>query len=554
MNYALGLDYGTSSVRALIVRCEDGAEIGTAVWPYSRGEEGVITDPKDVHLARQHPQDYVDGLYNSVKAALIEASQNPDFSPSRIVGIGVDTTGSTPIPVDAECQPLTDNPLFANNPHAMAWLWKDHTSTEEAAEITRKSKELGYPYMDMVGGTYSSEWFWAKILRCARVAPDVFEAAASWVELCDFVPSHLVGAIDPATLKRGICAAGHKALFNEDWGGLPSEEFLAALDPRLAKLRPRVAGDCCPSDQLAGRLAPEAAAKLGLTAGIAVAVGAFDAHMGAVGSGVQPSTLVKIIGTSTCDIMVAPLPSDGKAPFIPGMCGVVKGSVLPEMLGIEAGQSAVGDLFNWFVKHLAPNASHESLAEEAAKLKPGESGLLALDWNNGNRTILVDQRLSGLLIGQTLATSAPEIYRALLEATAFGALVIIERMEEYGTKVEQIVNCGGIAEKSPLTMQIYADVCDRPMKLSRSAQTCALGAAMFASVVGGAHSNITDAQGAMGGLKETVYQPDPNAVAVYRRLFSLYRQLHDSFGGVSVNNLSHIMKDLLEIAEKTSAN
>ncbi len=554
-SYAIGLDYGTSSVRALIVRCNDGAEISSAVWNYAHGRDGVIEDASEAHLARQHPADYIQGLYETISEALNEAARDPFFEASRVIGIGVDTTGSTPLPIDAQCQALGLDLRFATNPHAMAWLWKDHTGYAEAAEITRKSEEGNFPYMKMVGGTYSSEWFWAKILRCARVAPDVFAAADSWIELADYVPAHLVGAKNVSELRRGICAAGHKALFNPNWGGLPSKTFLYSLDPRLADLRDQLFEMAYTSDQEAGKLDGEIARKLGLPEGIPVAVGAFDAHMGAVGSGVRAGTLVKIIGTSTCDIMVAPEPFDGKLPFIPGMCGVVNGSVLPGMLGIEAGQSAVGDLFNWFVQNLCPVQEgvdpHVAMSEEAAKLEPGESGLLALDWNNGNRTVLVDQRLTGLLVGQTLHTTAPEVYRALVEATAFGALTIIRRMEEFGAKVEEVVNCGGISEKSALVMQIYADVTNRPMKISRSAQTCALGAAIFASVAGGAHASTLEAQTAMTGTKPTVFVPNPAAVKTYARLYNLYMSLHDSFGGKNrAADLGNVMKVLLSIRDE----
>lgn len=553
--YAIGLDYGTSSVRALVVDCSNGDEIGTAVANYKHGNAGVVEEPGNPHLARQHPQDYIDGLYESVAGALKEASNNPSFNPSNVVGIGVDTTGSSPLPVDENCRPVALQPGFDQDPNAMTWLWKDHTSYAEAAEIIDKSNAMGLPYMQMVGGKYSSEWFWAKILHCARVAPKTFEAAHSWLELADYIPSYLVGAKSPKDVRRSVCAAGHKGLFNPDWGGLPSKEFLSALDPRLAALRDRLYMEACPSDEVAGHLDADIAAKLGLPAGIPVAVGAFDAHMGAVGSGVRPGVLVKIMGTSTCDIMVAPVPADGKLPLIPGMCGVVNGSVLPGQLGIEAGQSAVGDLFNWFVRYLCPAEylkpdPHVALSEAALKLKPGQSGLLALDWNNGNRTILVDQRLTGLLVGQTLHTTAPEIYRALIEATAFGALTIIRRMEEYGARVDEVVNCGGIAEKSPLTMQIYADVTNRPMKISRSAQTCALGAALFAAVAAGAHKSVEEAQEAMTGVKEQVFTPNPSAVQVYSRLYELYMLLHDSFGGQNkAADLGGVMKELLAISE-----
>ncbi|HEY3780350.1 MAG TPA: ribulokinase [Fimbriimonadaceae bacterium] len=557
-SYAIGVDYGTSSVRALVVRTSDGAEIGTSVWPYAHGTDGVVLDPNNALLARQHAQDYVDGLIHAIRGALEEAKKDKDFSVDKVVGIGVDTTGSSPLPVDEHNIPLACKPEFANDPNAMTWLWKDHTSYAEAAEITSKSNELGFPYMKMVGGTYSSEWFWAKILHCARVAPKVFEAAYSWIELQDYVPAYLTGVKDIMDVKRGVCAAGHKALYNADWGGLPSKEFLMTLDPRLAPLRDRLYEQTYTADNEAGKLDPEVAKKLGLPAGISVAVGAFDAHMGAVGSGVKPGTLVKIMGTSCCDISVAPIPEDGHSPLIPGMCGVVNGSVIGELLGIEAGQSAVGDLYSWFVSNLTPASftetgnPHKALTEAAAKLKPGQSGLIALDWNNGNRTILVDQRLTGLLLGQTLYTAAPEIYRALIEATAFGALMIIERMEEYGAKVEEIVFCGGISEKNPFLLQVYADVCNRTMKVSRSGQTCALGAAIFGSVTGGAHQTVKEAVSAMTGVKDLVFTPNLAAVPVYAKLFSLYKRLHDSFAGADKSaHLGDVMKQLLAIKEQT---
>jgi len=550
-SYVIGLDYGTSSVRALVVRCEDGMEVASNVWPYPHGDEGVITDPSNPVLARQFPADYIEGLAHTVQGALAVAETGPGFRRDLIVGIGVDTTGSTPIPVDERCRPLTEQSRFADNPNAMAWLWKDHTAFAEAGEITRKSDEDGLPYMRMVGGTYSSEWFWSKLLHCARIDPEVFAAAHSWVECQDFVPGYLVGVTHPSQLRRGVCAAGHKALFNPEWGGLPSSEFLASLDPRLGDLRSRLYCEAFASDTEAGKLAPGVAETLGLPAGISVCVGAFDAHMGAVGSGIRPGTLVKVMGTSCCDIAVA----DGETGFIPGMCGVVRGSVLPSMMGIEAGQSAIGDLYQWVAGRLCPPEfrepdAHVALTQEALKLRPGQSGLLALDWNNGNRTILVDQRLTGLLIGQTLHTTAPEIYRAVVEATAFGALTIMRQMEMYGARIDSVVNCGGISEKSALVMQIYADVCNRPMKISRSAQSCALGAAIFASVTGGAHPDVAAAQAAMTGIKERVFVPDPESVAVYARLYRLYMQLHDAFGGVEKSaDLGQLMKDLLEIRD-----
>lgn len=553
--YSIGVDYGTNSVRALVVDTSSGAEVATYVYNYPSGVAGVLLDPKDPQVARQNPADYVQGFDVSVRRAVAAAKRKAGFKPEHVVGIGVDTTGSTPIPVDRDGVPLALQRRFKNNLAAHAWLWKDHTSHAEAAEITDKASRHADRYLAKCGGTYSSEWYWSKILHCRRTAPQVFDAAYSWVELADFVPGYLTGKSDPHTLKRGICAAGHKALYSDAWGGLPDAKFLAALDPQLVPLRNRYADRAVPSDQLAGRLTAAVAKKVGLPAGVPVAVGAFDAHMGAVGAGIKPGTLVKIIGTSTCDTMIAP--AERRLPDIPGLCGIVPGSIIPGMYGLEAGQSAVGDIFNWFASNLAParytakGDVHANLTREAERLRPGESGLLALDWNNGNRTILVDPLLTGLLVGQTLHTTAPEIYRALVEATAFGALTIINRFEEYGIAVEEVVNCGGIAEKNPFVMQIYADVCNRPMKVSRSAQTCALGAAIFGAVVGGVYDRVERAQQKMTGVKPRSYRPNKAAAAVYAELYPLYRQLHDSFGGESpAVPVQDIMKRLIAIRHR----
>jgi L-ribulokinase len=548
--YTVGLDYGTNSVRALVVNTANGREVATAVWGYEHGEAGVILS-RDPNLARQHPADYIKGAEVTIKKAIAEAKKAvKGFSADQIVGIGVDTTGSTPLPVDAKGQPLAFDKRFAKNPAAMAWLWKDHTGVAEAVEITALARKIRPRYLAKCGGTYSSEWFWSKILHCLRTSPKVFNAAHSWVELADYVPAALTGTEAPARLTAGVCAAGHKAMYNKNWGGYPDKEFLSQLGPKLGELRDRLCPRVRAIDSAVGGLTAGWSRKTGLPAGILVAVGAFDAHLGAVGSGVTPGVLVKIIGTSTCDISV--WPNTENLADVPGLCGIVNGSVLPGYFGLEAGQSAVGDIFNWFVNYLQPGGkkagSHEELTKGAAKLQPGESGLLALDWNNGNRTILVDQRLTGLLVGQTLYTTPAEIYRALIEATAYGALTIINRFEEYGVKVEQVLNCGGIAEKSPLVMQIYADVTGRPMKISRSAQTCALGAAIAGAVVAGAHKDFASAQKAMTGLKPRVFRPDPKAHAVYRGLYALYKQCHDAFGTKEWNgNLYGVMKQLVEI-------
>ena len=548
--YSIGLDYGTNSVRCLIVNVLDGREVSTAVWDYEHGNAGVILS-RDPNLARQHPADYVKGAEVTLRKALAAArSKLRGFGPDQVVGLGVDTTGSTPMPVDRRGQPLAFDRRFAKNPAALAWLWKDHTGVTEAAEITELAREIRPQYLAKCGGVYSSEWFFSKVLHCLRTAPEVFEAAHSWVELSDYVPAMLTGTEAPDRLTAGICAAGHKAMYAAEWGGYPDEEFLSRLDPGLGALRARLCPRVHGIDRSVGGLSPEWARRTKLPAGIPVGVGAFDAHLGAVGSGIMPGTLVKIIGTSTCDIAVSP--SSERLPDIPGLCGIVDGSVLPGHYGLEAGQSAVGDIFNWFVNYVQPggkkNGTHDELARAAAKLRPGESGLIALDWNNGNRTILVDQRLTGLLAGQTLYTTPAEIYRALIEATAFGALTIINRFEEYGIRIAEVVNCGGIAEKSPLVMQIYADVTGRPLKISRSAQTCALGAAIVGAVVSGAHGSYPAAQKAMTGLKSKVFQPDAEAHAVYRDLYTLYRELHDAFGTRDWSGSLHlVMKRLIEI-------
>jgi len=551
--YTIGLDYGTNSVRALIVNVAHGEEVAAAVWTYAHGTEGVILS-RDPNLARQHPADYLQGAEITIRAALAAAAEKvPGFTADQVVGLGVDTTGSTPLPVDPAGQPLAFNKKFAAHPAALAWLWKDHTGVNEAAEITALAGKLRPQYLAKCGGTYSSEWFWSKILRCRRVAPKVFMAAHSWVELADYVPAALTGTEHPDQFIAGVCAAGHKAMWNAKWDGYPDEKFLAKLDPELARLRGRLTPRVYSIDRAVGGLTAEWAKRTGLTAGIPVAVGAFDAHLGAVGSGVAPGTLVKIIGTSTCDIAISP--NSKKLADVPGLCGIVDGSVLPGYFGLEAGQSAVGDIFNWWVNYIQPGGktplTHRDLDAAAAKLKPGESGLLALDWNNGNRTILVDQRLTGLLVGQTLYTTPVEIYRALVEATAFGALTIINRFEEYGVQIRQVVNCGGIAEKSPLTMQIYADVTGRPMRVSRSAQTCALGSAIAGAVVAGVYSGFAPAQKAMTGLKPVVYRPNARAHATYRQLYPLYRRLHDAFGTRQGDgNLYEVMKQLIDIRSR----
>jgi L-ribulokinase len=558
--YALGLDFGTNSCRSLIVDLEDGRELASCVFLYPSAKDGILVDSKDPNVARQNPRDYLSCLEVIVKDSINQAKGKiSDFYPQNIIGIGVDTTGSSPTAVDSQGTPLALLPEFKGNLDSMVWLWKDHSSHAEAAQITELAQKIRPEYLAKIGGTYSSEWFWSKILHCKNAAPDVFRAAHSFVEICDYIPAVLAGDTHPEKIVRSVCAAGHKAMYNEAWGGLPDKEFLSSLDPDLASLRDRLYEKAVPSDRLAGRLSPEWAEKLGLKPGISIAVGAFDAHMGAVGAGVKEGTLVKILGTSTCDIMVSPK-FKGFAD-IPGVCGIVDGSVLPDYFGIEAGQSAVGDIFLWFVDHLVPEKygktieeKFENLNTSAAGQKPAEHGLLALDWNNGNRTILVDVRLSGLLLGQTLHTQAHEIYRALIESTAFGALTIINRLEQYGVSVKEIINCGGLAAKNPFLMQIYADITGRPMKVSRSDQACALGAAIFGAVAAGKEQSgfatVADAQKAMTGIRE-IFEPDMVNCKVYEELYRLYAQLHDAFGTREWSGtMYNVMKDLLILRDK----
>jgi L-ribulokinase len=551
--FTLGIDFGTNSVRALVVRCADGAEFGSAVADYPSGHQGVLLDSKDHTLARQYPGDYLVGLEQSVKSALTAAKKKRGFTTDKIIGIGVDTTGSSPLPVDATNRPLALDKKWKKNLNAQCWLWKDHTSVREAARITELAAQHRPQFIAKCGNTYSSEWFWSKLWHCLHVAPEVFDAAESWVELADWIPSVLAGADSPAKIVRGVCMAGHKALYADDWGGLPDKEFLRLLDPKLADVRDRLYEKAHDATVSAGKLSATWGKKLGLPPGIPIAIGEMDVHYGAIGCGVAEGVIVKVIGTSTCDCGV--VSADKTVPDIPGICGIVKGAILPGFYGIEAGQTAVGDIFKWWVEVVCggDGALHAKLTNAAAKQKPGQSGLLALDWNNGNRTILVDPLLTGLLLGQTLYTTQAEIYRALIEATAFGARAIFERIKEYGVPVNRIVCAGGIAEKNPMLMQIYADITGCTMQVSGSSQACALGSAIGAAVRAGAHKDFPSAQKAMTRVKPKTYRPITANQKVYDQLYHIYRQVHDAFGGLNKNaDLSRVMKRLLEIKAGSS--
>ena len=549
--YSIGLDFGTNSVRALLLDLFSGEEIASETEKYPRGELGVLLDKKNPHLARQYPGDYLVS-FEKVFAKILKKARSFGIPLDNIQGIGSDGTGSSPLPVDETATPLAFKKEFKDNLNAQTWLWKDHTSAAEAAEITDLARKMRPAYLKKCGGAYSSEWFFSKIFHCLKVDPKVFKTAYSWLELSDYIPSMLCGITDVRKVKRNICAAGHKAMFHTDWGGLPEAEFLEHLSPDMAELMNRLYSQALTSDNIAGLLSREWCRKFELPKTIPVAVGALDAHLGAVGSGVGKGIFVKIIGTSTCDIMVQP--DDGTELDIPGVAGIVPGSVLPGYIGIEAGQSAVGDIFNWFVSRVRneDEKHHLVLTKQAEKLKAGESGLLALDWNNGNRNILTDPHLTGLLVGQTLHTTDYEIYRALIEATAFGARRIIEQMEDHGVNIEQVINCGGIAEKNPLVMQIYADVLHRPMHVAKSAQTVALGAAIyggFAALKGEkGFENIEEVQNRICRVKEKVYNPREKEVKKYQRLYQLYKKLHDGFGIKNTSlEMYPVMKELLEI-------
>ncbi|MDN5204250.1 ribulokinase [Fulvivirgaceae bacterium BMA10] len=555
MEYALGLDFGTSSVRACLLDIHSGQMIATAICAFEGGVEGTYLDKNDPLLARQSPLEYLRSMEVAVKETVKDFLSNGHVV-NDIIGIGVDATGSTPIPVKQNMLPLVALPEFENNLNAYAWLWKDHTAIKEALEITEKASKNRPEYLAKCGGNYSSEWFWSKIWHCHNVDPQTFAAADSWIEQSDFIPATLAGIKDVSQVKRNICAAGHKAMFSDAWGGLPDKEFLASLHPALAALRDRLYDVAYTFEETLGYLSGEWAERLGLPEGIPIAVGALDAHVGAIGAGVRDGVFVKIIGTSTCDIMAFPetlAPDD-----FPGVAGIVNGSVLPGHIGVEAGQAAVGDLLNWWVQHVLKKEVdyHKVLTDKASKLKAGESGLLALDWNNGNRNILGDQQLSGLILGQTLATTDFEIYRALIEATAFGALKIIQLVESQGVKINEVIATGGIGHKNEMFMQIYADVIGYPVRLVENPQTVAIGAAIMAAVAAKKDSSefrtVQDAVNRLSVASDKTYFPVEEEHVVYKHLFELYSQLHNTFGDSHEEGLYNVMKELIEIRTKRS--
>jgi len=544
--FVCGVDFGTDSVRCVIISAADGSEVSGAVSPYPRWGKGLFCDPS-LNMFRQHPLDYLEAFESSMREAIARA---PRGTAARIRGISVDTTGSTPGPVDRAGSPLALRPGFEANPNAMFVLWKDHTAVEEAGEINRLAHTWGgTDFTKFEGGIYSSEWFWAKILHLLRADAAVRAGAYSWVEHCDWFTASLTGVAAAEKIKRSRCAAGHKAMWHSSFGGLPSEDFLVRLDPLLAGLRDRLYTETETSDREAGILSADWSARLGLPSGVRVGIGAFDAHMGAVGGGITPYTMTKIMGTSTCDVIVAPM-DEMAGKLVRGICGQVDGSVIPGMLGMEAGQSAFGDIYAWFKSVLmwpveqvvgtsgridpaarravveeASGRMIDELSRRAESLPVEESGVLALDWMNGRRTPDANQLLKGAVTGLSLGSDAPRMFRALVESTAFGAKAIADRFHREGVPIRGVIALGGVAKKSPFIMQIVSDVMNVPIRVPRAEQTCALGAAMCAAVASGIYPSLGDAMKAMASPWECEYVPRPAESRIYVRLYERYRAL-----------------------------
>lgn len=545
--YVIGVDYGTDSVRSVIVDAFNGEEVASSVFYYPRWQKGLFCDAPNNQF-RQHPLDYIAGLETTVKDCIKLAG---DEIAANIVGLSVDTTGSSPVAVDRTGTPLALTPGFEENPNAMFILWKDHTSVNEALEINEHATKFDINYLKYVGGIYSSEWFWAKLLHILRVDESVRNATYSWVEHCDWIPFLLTGGTKAEDIKRGRCSAGHKALWAEEFNGLPPEEFFSSLDPLLTGFRERLFTDTYTADEAAGTLSAEWAERLGLSTNVVVGAGAFDAHMGAVGGQIEPYHLSKVMGTSTCDILVAPA-DEMQGKLVRGICGQVNGSVIPGMVGLEAGQSAFGDTYAWFRNILSwplnnllsqtkliDAATAEALkleleesiipelSRQASLLPIDEANELAIDWFNGRRTPDADQTLKGALTGLSLGTDAPRMFRALAEATCFGAKSIVDRFVSEGIPVKGIIGIGGVAKKSPFVMQMMADVLGMPIRIHQFKHTCALGAAMFAAVVADIYPTVEDAMAAMGRGFDEEYYPNKENEAVYLNRYNQCQALGD---------------------------
>lgn len=550
-SYVIGVDYGTDSVRSIIVNAISGEEIAASVFYYPRWKQGAFCNAS-LNQFRQHPLDYIEGLEYTIKDCLSKAGEDLAIN---IKGISVDTTGSTPIAVDNQGTPLSLLPEFKDNPNAMFVLWKDHTSVKEAAEINAHATKFETNYLQFVGGIYSSEWFWSKLLYILREDEIVRNSTASWVEHCDWIPFLLIGGNDVTKLKRGVCSAGHKALWAADFGGLPPNEFFASLDPLLDGFTNKLFTETATSSEVAGTISKEWATKLGLPSTVVIGIGAFDCHMGAVGGQIEPYYLSKVMGTSTCDMLVAPT-EEIKGKLIKGICGQVPGSIIPGMMGMEAGQSAFGDAYAWLknvlawpVQQILPQSSLidaataealkneitnkiiAELSKEAAKIIVDEQTELAIDWQNGRRTPDANQLLKGTFTGLGLGTDAPKLFRSLVEATCFGAKKIVDRFIEEGIPVKGLIGLGGVAKKSPFIMQMMADVMNMPIRIHKSEQTCALGAAMFAATAAGIYPKVEDAMQAMGQGFDAEYHPNQSLVAVYAKRYEKYSSL-----GVFIEN------------------
>jgi L-ribulokinase len=554
--YVIGIDYGSDSVRSVIVDAGTGQEVSSSVHYYSRWQKGLFCNPS-ANQFRQHPLDYIEGLEITIKDCIAQAGGKEIAS--MIKGIAVDTTGSTPVAVNEQGVPLALLPGFEENPHAMFVLWKDHTAIKEAAQINEHALKFDTNYLKYVGSIYSSEWFWAKLLRTLRTDEQVRTACASWVEHCDWIPFLLTGGTDVKEMKRSRCAAGHKALWAEEFDGLPPNDFFASLDPLLDGFREKLFDDTYTSDVSAGHLSAEWAQRLGLDESVVVGVGAFDAHMGAVGGQIEPYYLSKVMGTSTCDILVAPNKDiDGK--LIKGICGQVNGSVIPGMAGLEAGQSAFGDVYAWFksilawpIKNLLADSAFIDpsklaeleeemlekiipiLSQQASLLPNNEGDELAIDWLNGRRTPDANQGLKGAIYNLDLGTDAPKMFKALAEATCFGAKNIVDRFIAEGIPVKGIIGIGGVAKKSPFVMQMMSDVLGMPIRIHQFKHTCALGAAMFAAVVAEIYPTVEDAMTAMGSGFDTEYQPNPANKEYFDKRFAQYK----SMGSYLEANVNH---------------
>ncbi|MFV0431475.1 MAG: ribulokinase [Alphaproteobacteria bacterium] len=537
---SIGIDFGSDSVRALAVDVHTGEELTSSVMDYPRWKKQLYCDAK-ISQFRQHPLDHIEVLEHILK----DVSAQLGLRAKDVIGIGVDTTGSSPMAIGKDGQSLAFQKGFEENPNAMCILWKDHTSVKEAAEINKLcNTSPDKNYTKYIGGVYSSEWFWAKILHTLRGDEQVREHAHTWAEHCDWVTSVLTDNYDVKSWKRSRCAAGHKAMWHESWDGLPPEEFLVELDPLLKGLRARLYNQTYTSNEEFGKLSQKWAKKTGLPEGISVAVGAFDAHLGAVGAGAEPYSFVRVMGTSTCDIMTAPK-EQVKDLCVAGICGQVDGSVVENLIGFEAGQSSFGDCFAWFEKLVSWPIMHNdilsqeqkielkksilpNLSAEAEKMPPGAGmDIVALDWLNGRRTPYADQRVKSMISGLYLAVDAPHIYRALLEAAAFGARAIVERFLNDNIPIKEVVGIGGVSLKSPLLMQILADVLNMPIKVKASSQCCALGAALAGATASGYFASTEEAMQKIASADLKIYQPIAENIQTYNRLYAKYLQLAD---------------------------